>query len=339
LSVKNAYFTQEPKQKDLLIVLPSKELIQLIKTQKGSKNIQNELSKSSTENIEILLNKICSSLPELMMDIYGNYFCQKVIKLSTPKDRINILKSVQKEFPKIAMNSSGTHSIQCLIESISTPEEEDILKQCVEKDFLKLSYDGYSTHAVQKILTLVKEESREAINKIILQNFIELVLDQNGICVAKKFVSGNSEQNIRKKILECVSLNGIDIIQNPFGNYIIQYMLDSWGVCSCASIINVIADNIVTLSLQKFSSNVVEKCLDMIDLQKRTLWCRELFININNFLTLVKNKYGNYVLNRALQKLSFHEKKELKESMNNHLLSANIHRKDKNRIKEFVEVI
>jgi len=104
-------------------------------------------------------------------------------------------------------------------------------------------------------------------------------------------------------------------------------------------IINVIAENIVNLSLQKFSSNVVEKCLDIIDLQSRTLWNREIFINLNNFLTLVKNKYGNYVLNRAIQKMSFYEKKELKESMNNYVFASNINRKDRNRIKEFVEVI
>jgi len=273
------------------------------------------------------------------MDLYGNYFCQRLIKISSPRDRIAILKSVQKEFSKIAMNASGTHSIQCLIESISTPEEEEILKLCIEKDLLRLSYDGYSTHAIQKILTLVKEENRENINKILQDNFLELVLDQNGICVAKKFVSGNCDAVIRKRILDCLTQNGVDIIQNPFGNYIIQYIIDSWGISSCTTVIQVIAHNIVTLSLQKFSSNVVEKCLDLIDLQARTLWCREIFVNIQNFLTLVKNKYGNYVLNRAIQKMSFHEKKELRESMNNHLQSANINRKDKNRIKEFVEVV
>jgi len=273
------------------------------------------------------------------MDIYGNYFCQKLIKLSSIKDRIVILKSVQKDFSKIAMNSSGTHSIQCLIESISTREEEDLLKQCFEKDLLRLCYDSYSTHAIQKILTLIKVENRENINKILQDNFLELVLDQNGICVAKKFVSSNSDNSIRKRILECVTLNGVEIIQNPFGNYIIQYIVDSWGVCSCTSVIQVIADNIVTLSLQKFSSNVVEKCLDLIDLQARTLWCREIFIDIHNFLTLLKNKYGNYVLSRALQRMSYHEKKELRENMVYHLQSANINRKDKNRIKEFAEVI
>jgi len=315
------------------------DLIQMIKTQKGSKNIQNDLVKSSVETIEFLLSKICFSLPELMMDIYGNYFCQKLIKICSQRDRIVILKSVQKDFSKIAMNSSGTHSIQCLIESISTPEEEDLLNHCVEKDLLKLSYDSYSTHTIQKILTLIKEENRENINKILQENFLELVLDQNGICVAKKFVSGNSDCLIRKRILDCVTLNGIDIIQNPFGNYIIQYIIDSWGVGSCTSVTQVIADNIVTLSLQKFSSNVVEKCLDLIDLQTPALWCREIFINIHNFLTLVKNKYGNYVLNRALQKMSFHEKKELRESMAYHLQSLTINRKDKNRIKEFAEVI
>ena len=55
------------------------------------------------------------------------------------------------------------------------------------------------------------------------------------------------------------------MIQNPFGNYIIQHILEEWGFAGCKCVINVIQHNIISLSMQKFSSNVVEKCLDLID--------------------------------------------------------------------------
>lgn len=59
--------------------------------------------------------------------------------------------------------------------------------------------------------------------------------------------------------------NCLEIIQNPFGNYIIQYILDEWGFTQCKDVVNIINANITSLSMQKFSSNVVEKCLDFID--------------------------------------------------------------------------
>jgi hypothetical protein len=59
--------------------------------------------------------------------------------------------------------------------------------------------------------------------------------------------------------------NCLEIIQNAFGNYIIQHILDEWGSHICKDITKMIQQNIISLSMQKFSSNVVEKCLDIVD--------------------------------------------------------------------------
>ena len=63
-----------------------------------------------------------------------------------------------------------------------------------------------------------------------------------------------------------MSSNSLEIVQNPFGNYLIQHILDEWGQESAEEAIDMIISNIVSLSMQKFSSNVVEKCFDVIDM-------------------------------------------------------------------------
>ena len=65
------------------------------------------------------------------------------------------------------------------------------------------------------------------------------------------------EQLIKKFEKDC-----IEIVQDPFGNYAIQYAIDTFGYDSCENIINEICVNILSLSMQKFSSNVVEKCIE-----------------------------------------------------------------------------
>ena len=162
--------------------------------------MQNELSHISQENIEMLLNKLYPHLTNLMIDTYGNYFCQKLIKACSVKQRLKILESVRncdkiqiyRDFSKISKNNSGTHSVQCLIEIISSAEEEEFVRKCVENDVLNLSFVNYiyfksqdtnATHVVQKIVGMINEEKRELINKNLLLNLRELVLDQNGICV------------------------------------------------------------------------------------------------------------------------------------------------------------
>jgi hypothetical protein len=93
----------------------------------------------------------------------------------------------------------------------------------------------------------------------------KLVYDSNGICVIKKFINGNKNLAMRKLLLDYITTNALEIVQNPFGNYIIQHILDEWGPDIAKDIINVITNNIISLSMQKFSSNVVEKCFDLVD--------------------------------------------------------------------------
>lgn len=78
-------------------------------------------------------------------------------------------------------------------------------------------------------------------------------------------INGNKDLNIRNRILGMIQKNCLEIIQNPFGNYIIQHILEEWGPEICKDVTKHIHQNIISLSMQKFSSNVVEKCMDLID--------------------------------------------------------------------------
>ena len=84
----------------------------------------------------------------------------------------------------------------------------------------------------------------------------------------KKFINANKSPKIRKILLDEITGNALEIVQNPFGNYVIQHILDEWGSEGAKDIIDVIITTMVSLSMQKFSSNVVEKCFDLVDMVK-----------------------------------------------------------------------
>jgi len=67
----------------------------LIKNQKGSRSMQNFLDKIYPEHVNILLDHISSSLKEIMMDPYGNYFIQKLIQSSSLNQRNIIFNTVK----------------------------------------------------------------------------------------------------------------------------------------------------------------------------------------------------------------------------------------------------
>lgn len=102
-----------------------------------------------------------------------------------------------------------------------------------------------------------------------MANLINLVLDANGVCVIKRFMFGNKNQENRTFLMNIIISNGLEIIQNPFGNYIIQYIFELWGFEIGKPLLELLINNVISLSMQKYSSNVIEKCIDMLDKVKK----------------------------------------------------------------------
>lgn len=114
--------------------------------------------------------------------------------------------------------------MQALIDNVKHQIEIDIIRESVKNQVLQLCLDNNGTHVIQKIITCVPEESRDFINQVVLKHLTELINDSNGISVAKKFVNGNKSLEIRELILSMISKNALNIIQNSFGNYMVQHI-------------------------------------------------------------------------------------------------------------------
>lgn len=73
----------------------------LIYNQSGSRFLQKFLTKANKEIIEFFLNEIDPTLNKLMMDKYGNYFCQELLHSCSGHQRLHILKKVEENFINI----------------------------------------------------------------------------------------------------------------------------------------------------------------------------------------------------------------------------------------------
>jgi hypothetical protein len=60
--------------------------------------LQKFLNKISPENLELLIENLNHNTPKLMIDLYGNYFCQKLIQSCSAEQRISILNYVNNFF-------------------------------------------------------------------------------------------------------------------------------------------------------------------------------------------------------------------------------------------------
>jgi len=237
-------------------------------------------------------------------------------------------------------NSAGTHSIQALLDTIETKEENEMLFFLIHKYLLKLIINSNGMHVVQKILIKINEQCEtEYINEFLIENIVRLSMNANGLCVVKKFLSANKQQKTQTRVIKNITLNCTELIQDPFGNYLIQFVFELYGQNNCIEIIKQIVSNVILFSCQKFSSNVVERVIEASSSEKQIYFAliNEMFFTKNNFTTLLKNKYGTFVLAKAIKQMNSNEKLYVRNClMNNVTCTGN---KEKGKFKYVIDLM
>ena len=283
-------------------------LVNFLCTPKGTLEIQKKLEKLNKEYKVILVNILKKQgLYIIMKNTYGNYFFQQ-----------------------------GTFSIQALLDEISSYEEEQTILNCIKRYEMEMAFNKNATHVLQKIVLLFPDMHRVLLNEIILDNFIALSLDSNGICLIKIFIKTNTLINDKKRINEKIVNNFVILSESPFGNYGVQYLMEIWDENDLKDVKNKILENIYELSLQQYSSNVIEKAIEIFTEENRTKILKKLCLENNFILILVNNKFGKFVLNKAIK---FMENDLLNKFLNNLNYQINkdiLKTKDKKKIKKLI---
>ena len=288
-------------------------------TQIGSRIMQKYLKKFPSDIRTILINKISKYFDKLMCDTYGNYFCQKLYNISELEQRIIILKSLKDIFLKISKNGCGAHVIQFIIGEAKSIEEKKLIIEYISTHELELSFDPEGTHVLQKIICCFPENERQNINDILCNpdNLKSLCEDSKGMGLMKKLISNTENLNNKNKIIEGIYNNCIEIAQNPFGNYIIQYIFEEWDINIYFILLKNCIDNSIILSTQKYSSNIIVKIINLYSSNinkinfKYVQKLKKIFFDNKNFFELYKNKYSRLLLSKLSKILTKEEKENL----------------------------
>ena len=283
-------------------------LYNYIITQKGSRDVQNIIKKVNENEVELLISKLKDYFSDITIDKYGNYFSQKLIQICLPSQRIQLLESIKNRFVEIANNSYGTHPLQSLIEIINMPEEKRIVLNYVLNNESTLALDSKGTHVLQKFISCTKDEERYELNKNLINLIDKLIINPFGVCVLIQLVKHTKDKNIPKKIANYIT-NGdpLSFIQHPYANYAVQILISNTDLSYCDVIIDTIVQNYLSLSMQKFSSNVVENCIKY----GKESTIKKIFKSIveqEKLESLLNNNYGNFVLEKLIARLNKEEK-------------------------------
>jgi hypothetical protein len=91
----------------------------------------------------------------------------------------------------------------------------------------------------------------------------------------------------------------VELVQDAFGNYVVQYVLDLQLPEVNGRMAQIFSRQLLELSKQKFSSNVIEKCLQLNDQEIQELMIREVVKFVPQMLIDQYANYGNLYFSRT----------------------------------------
>ena len=312
-------------------------LVDFLCTPKGTSEIQKILEKSDNKYRILLVNLLRrQGLSKIMTNTYGNYFFQQLIKKNEKSFISLILSYIKEDLIYISKDFQGTFCLQALLDEVSSFEDEQTILNIIKNYEIEMAFDKNATHVLQKIILLFPDNHRMYLNEIILNNFISLSLDSNGICLIKIFMKTNSLISNKERINEKVINNFVILAESPFGNYGVQYLMEIWNEDDLKDVKNKILENIYELSLQQFSSNVIEKAIETFSQKNREEILRKLCFEEKFIVSLINNKFGKFVLNKAIKFMRLDMINELESKINNDINNNLFKSKDKNKIKKIL---
>ena len=270
----------------------------ILKNHKGSKILQKYLkSVHSDEIVHLIFVELSTNIEELIIDPYANYFCKKFFTYLNQKDRLDFLVGIEKSFIKLSSDSIGTYPIQTIIENLNTKTEKMIIISAIKERFKELIYDPFGCHVLEKLLVCFEDEYISFIYSYIFENFLYLANNNIAICIIKKILSFTNKEKLHEKLKTIVKENAIALIQQPYGNFVIQIIIECWK--DYKDIILLFKGYFFKLSLEKYASNVIERCIEK-DGELLNNYIDEI-VKSYYIHEVMRSNYGNYVIQKAIK--------------------------------------
>ena len=275
----------------------------MLKDQKGSKLIQKKIEEKSPDFLNKLYEQIKNNLKEIMTDQYGNYVIQKFVEYCDKKVISEMFSQISNSLYEISISNYGTRPVQKMIENLAmnmTTQDINIILGMTKGNVLDLIKDINGNRVIQSIIQNFKnKELLSPLYKELNENITEILKTKSGCCVFSKVILNITENDLNLMVDNIIK-NFASFINDEFGNISLKRLIKLNNENYNSKIFPCIKDSIINFSCQKFSSNVIEACIDNnTTLKKRTI---EKLIDDDSIISkLIIDQFGNYIVQKALQ--------------------------------------
>jgi len=305
-------------------------VVEFCQDQNGSRFIQQRLELGDRLEQDVVVREILPSIRRLRNDVFGNYVVQKLLDFGSPQVRASIRDTLEGEMLQLSLQMYGCRVVQKALESL---EEDDLSRLLAEfhHNVLSCIHDQNGNHVIQKCIEVFNsrakaaearrdfesaQRAREQIDFVIndvLVNATTLSCHPFGCRVLQRILE-HCDETRKTKLLDEVMKSHKRLLDDQYGNYVIQHVLQYGRVKDRDSILAIVVENgLLSLSRQKFASNVVEKLLKYGNGPQRKAIAREMLKTADDaspsnnqggdtsvVLLMVRDAYANYVVQTTL---------------------------------------
>lgn len=192
---------------------------------------------------------------------------------------------------------------------------------------MRCVYDSNGNHVIQKCIEVVSRAAKEVPNEEVAEflcsriQFIissfqgqvrELSSHPYGCRVIQRILehcASNQKAMVLEELRQCCH----DLIQDCYGNYVIQYVMQHGWEPDRTALVQEVLAHLQEYSMHKFASNVVEKCLLFASKKDRDdiIWSViNVTFDLNNPVdsrgqcaleAMVRDPYANYVVQKVIE--------------------------------------
>lgn len=277
----------------------------LARTQSGCRQLQKLLDKEPN-SWKVIYTELEDIFSNLVVDPFGHHLCLRLLDfISDVSKRENLLQMLKEDLVGVSMSVHGTRVIQKLLEMMQTTTELRLVEESMSMYVITLAKDVYGMHVILRCLHRIPPpgDNPEAPNNQfifdeITKNIVSVATHKHGCCVVQWCIDYATPAQ-RKKLVEVIVMNSLELSQDAFGNYVVQQIMDPTHPGVLHKLVMHLRGSITKLAVQKFSSIVIEKCLEYTEAEQQMQIINEL-VNPQKLPRLLQDPYANYVIQKAL---------------------------------------
>ena len=333
-------------------------LLSAAKQQTYSKDLQDLAKEHQVIVNNIFTPFLIAKFAKLSMDKYAKFFVVETIE-HFPEDKLpDLIQAIKPQFTSISTDKQGTRVIQAIIKRCYTLYCEShsnnssccfhtliCLLENISANIVELMTNKLSAHIVLSMLKFQIPFVNDCIYQVLASSFMKIVTNQYGCGrIRDIFQLQLTQANYCHYLIEKVvnESNLQKIITDQYGHYIILYLIGEQPYTYYATcwnkIIEFINSNFVGYATQKYSSSIIEKCVESTSLFAAQLQ------KYSVVKELAKDQIGVYVLlavihsnepivkdtKRTLLKIVYKNKKDVSATATGQMLLKAIKKSEMN---------